>query len=81
MRAGYALSLVIFLVSWVSADQNGYFFKTSFMGRDFLQHWTWYSDDDPTHGRVNYVDQATALQRNLSYGEHSWRFTVNVLIT
>ena len=46
-----------------------YFFKTKYIGRDFLEHWTWETMDDPTHGRVNYVDQATALQLNLSYGE------------
>lgn len=67
MRAGYAFSLVALFVPLVSADQDNYFFKTSFMGRDFLQHWTWYIDNDPTHGRVNYIDQATALQHNLSY--------------
>ena len=39
----------------------------SYVGRDFLQ-WNWETGDDPTHGRVNYVDQATALQLNLSYG-------------
>ncbi len=71
MRAGYAFSLVTLFVPLVSADQDNYFFKTSFMGRDFLQHWTWYIDNDPTHGRVNYIDQATALQHNLSYGEYS----------
>ena len=38
------------------------------VGRDFLSDFHWETFDDPTHGRVNYVDQATALQRNLTYG-------------
>ncbi|KAI1795701.1 concanavalin A-like lectin/glucanase domain-containing protein [Ganoderma leucocontextum] len=68
MRAGYAFfSLASLLIPLASADSDDYFFKTSFLGRDFLEHWTWYIGDDPTHGRVNYVDQATALQHNLSY--------------
>ena len=41
------------------------------VGRDFYNSFKWetFQDGDPTHGRVNYVDQATALQLNLSYGE------------
>ncbi|THU95364.1 glycoside hydrolase family 16 protein [Dendrothele bispora CBS 962.96] len=29
--------------------------------------WLWETNDDPTHGRVNYVDQQTAIERNLTY--------------
>ena len=66
MRADYAFFLAALLVPVVGTGPVDYFFKSSFMGHDFLQHWTWFTGDDPTHGCVNYVDQATALQYNLS---------------
>ncbi|KAF9051066.1 hypothetical protein BDZ89DRAFT_1107789 [Hymenopellis radicata] len=37
-----------------------------FQGHDFLT-WVFQTFDDPTHGRVNYVDKDTALQTNLSF--------------
>ncbi len=45
-----------------------FFLADSYVGRDFLQSWTWETFDDPTHGRVNYLDQATALASNLTFG-------------
>lgn len=41
----------------------------TYIGRDFLDRWTWETIDDPTHGRVDYVDQETALELNLTFGE------------
>ncbi|TDL21114.1 endo-beta-glucanase [Rickenella mellea] len=38
----------------------------TYVGKDFLTGFTHFSDPDPTHGRVNYVDQATALRLNLT---------------
>lgn len=43
--------------------------KDKFVGKDFLAGFRWETFDDPTHGRVNYVDQTTALQKNLTSGE------------
>ncbi|KAI0072358.1 putative laminarinase [Panus rudis PR-1116 ss-1] len=37
------------------------------VGSDFLSSFTHQAIADPTHGRVNYVDQATALAQNLTY--------------
>jgi len=45
--------------------------KDSYVGSDFLDSWKWDTLDDPTHGRVNYVDQNTALGSNLSYASDS----------
>ena len=42
--------------------------KDTYIGSGFLNGFDWWSYDDPTHGRVNYVDQATALRSNLTYG-------------
>lgn len=40
----------------------------SYVGGAFLQTWTWETFDDPTHGRVDYVDQQAALTSNLTFG-------------
>ncbi|KAG1746159.1 glycoside hydrolase family 16 protein [Suillus lakei] len=39
----------------------------SHVGYDFLGNFSWETADDPTNGRVNYVDQATALTNNLTF--------------
>ncbi|KDQ61179.1 glycoside hydrolase family 16 protein [Jaapia argillacea MUCL 33604] len=44
-----------------------YRINETYIGYDFLDKWTWETLDDPTHGRVDYIDQRTALQTNLSY--------------
>ncbi|KAI0308543.1 concanavalin A-like lectin/glucanase domain-containing protein, partial [Amylostereum chailletii] len=41
--------------------------QDEYIGTGFLKGWRWETFDDPTHGRVNYVDQNTALQHNLTY--------------
>jgi hypothetical protein len=40
----------------------------SHIGSDFLDNYSWETADDPTNGRVNYVDKATALKDNLTFG-------------
>ncbi|KAI0283797.1 concanavalin A-like lectin/glucanase domain-containing protein [Russula brevipes] len=35
--------------------------------QDFYEGWNWETKADPTHGRVNYVSQADALRKNLTY--------------
>ncbi|EJD01317.1 glycoside hydrolase family 16 protein [Fomitiporia mediterranea MF3/22] len=40
--------------------------KHNIVGDDFYKYFIWDTFDDPTQGRVNYVDQATARKRNLA---------------
>jgi hypothetical protein len=47
---------------------GGYSLEKHLAGWDFLNAFKWETLDDPTHGRVNYVDQDTALKTNLTYG-------------
>lgn len=49
---------------------QAYYIQDSYVGQDFYNSWTWETLDDPTHGRVNYVDKWTAINNNLSYGMH-----------
>jgi hypothetical protein len=67
MRTGYAFpaALLLFLIRSASAT---FYLKDKWVGEEFFQGWNWETEDDPTHGRVNYVNQADALAKNLSYG-------------
>ena len=67
MRAGCAiLVLHLSFVCVVLAEPSQ--LADTFIGYNFTDAFTWTTDDDPTHGRVNYVNKDVALQKNLSYG-------------
>ena len=53
----------------------GFSLKDKWAGNDFFRDWNWETKNDPTHGRVNYVSQAEAIAKNLSYGTSSSRFS------
>jgi hypothetical protein len=69
MRTGYAYPLFcltsVTLLPFVSAH---YSLKDQYIGNDFYSGFQWETADDPTHGRVNYVDQDTSINKNLSQG-------------
>jgi len=44
-----------------------YALADKYVGNDFFNHWMWESLDDPTHGRVNYIDKWSARRTNLSF--------------
>jgi len=50
-----------------SALAATYSLSDNWIGSAFLNGFTWQAISDPTSGRVNYVDQATALADNLTY--------------
>ncbi|EPQ56970.1 hypothetical protein GLOTRDRAFT_73437 [Gloeophyllum trabeum ATCC 11539] len=64
MRTGY---VPLFLAAAAHAAGARFRLNQTYVGRDFLDGWTWETADDPTHGRVNYVDMHTALSQNLTY--------------
>ncbi|KZV88447.1 hypothetical protein EXIGLDRAFT_678944 [Exidia glandulosa HHB12029] len=47
-----------------------YKIQTNFVGDAFYDGFTFFTDDDPTHGRVNYVDEEIARSQNLSQARH-----------
>lgn len=61
----WALLLITPLLPLVSAAT--YSLTDNFVGTGFLSGFTHEAISDPTHGRVTYVDQATALADNLTY--------------
>ncbi|KAK0434567.1 glycoside hydrolase family 16 protein [Armillaria borealis] len=62
----YLLALFIF-ISIVTANPT-FRLAEVLRGNDFFDSFIWETFDDPTHGRVNYVDKDTAKANNLSYG-------------
>ena len=52
----------------LSTANELYTLQDNYSGFDFFEGFTWFNNDDPTHGRVNYVDLQTAISKNLSFG-------------
>ncbi|KAG8874589.1 hypothetical protein FRB98_008348 [Tulasnella sp. 332] len=60
--------LVLAAASTVTANAARYYQpQDSFVGQGFYDGFEFFTASDPTHGRVNYVDQQTAVSKNLSY--------------
>ena len=70
MRFASATVTLLFCVSYsvAAANSANYTLQDAYVGGGFLTTWDWWTDDDPTHGTVNYVDLGTALVQNLTYG-------------
>jgi hypothetical protein len=61
--ATFALSAALSLAPAISA----YTLTDNYVGSSFLTGFDHQAIADPTHGRVNYVNQATALSQNLTF--------------
>jgi len=51
----------------VSSRSTGYERELSVVGSDFFKEFNWESENDPTHGRVNYLTLDQAKAKNLTY--------------
>ncbi|KAF5386130.1 hypothetical protein D9615_002503 [Tricholomella constricta] len=60
------LSLAFLALVYATITQ-AYCLKDTYIGSSFFDNWRWETFDDPTHGRVNYVDKWAAQAANLSY--------------
>ena len=67
MRTGYAF-LAALSLSLTPCARASFYLQDEWIGDGFFQGWNWETEDDPTHGRVNYVGQAEAQSKNLAYG-------------
>lgn len=65
----YAVTWLFLAYPQVFVNAGGYQLQDHYSGFRFFDEWIWESFQDPTHGRVNYVDIETAIGKNLSYGE------------
>ncbi|KAF8264590.1 concanavalin A-like lectin/glucanase domain-containing protein [Lactarius quietus] len=65
--SGYAILAT--LLSLTLCARADFYLKDEWIGDGFFQGWNWETIDDPTHGRVNYVDQSDAKMKNLTYAD------------
>ncbi|KAL0956281.1 hypothetical protein HGRIS_002439 [Hohenbuehelia grisea] len=65
----FLLALVFEFALLCKVSASIYMIQDTFIGTAFLDAWNWETFDDPTHGRVNYVDLQTALAQNLTYAD------------
>jgi len=61
------VSLLRIPASDAASAAASYTMADEFVGEGFLKGFQWETIDDPTHGRVNFVDQPTALSSNLTF--------------
>jgi len=66
MRTGYAF-LAALSLSLTRCASGTFLLEDQWIGSDFFRDWNWETSNDPTHGRVNYVGQAEAISKNLTY--------------
>lgn len=69
MRTCYA-SCLFLSVSLMLPTCSSFKFslQETYIGHDFFDEWNFETENDPTHGRTNYVDMQTARNTNLSFG-------------
>lgn len=68
MHTGYAVIYLCLATAPFTYAGSRFNIKDTYIGNDFLGAFKWETLDDPTHGRVNFVDQSTALGSNLTWG-------------
>ena len=61
------VSLILFFISTGEVLGATYRLQDNYVGASFLTGFDHQAIPDPTHGRVNYVDEATARAKNLTY--------------
>ncbi|KAI9666921.1 MAG: hypothetical protein M1831_001426 [Alyxoria varia] len=59
------LSSLVLLLSSIPFSSAAYTRKEHYQGANFFNGFTFFTDPDPTHGFVKYVDQATAKKNGL----------------
>ena len=70
-HSGFVVVFYLYLCLVVAPFVNAgslFNIQDTYIGNGFLNGFNWNTFDDPTHGRVNYVDQPTALLSNLTWG-------------
>ncbi|KAG6888284.1 hypothetical protein C0995_009398 [Termitomyces sp. Mi166 len=72
MPESFAITIMVTILVASSALSVMYTQTDSHQGSGFLKSFSFQAIPDPTHGRVNYVDAATAARKNLTFssGNH-----------
>lgn len=71
MRTGYVLlaALSLSLTALADSCSSQFYLQDEWIGEDFYTGWNFETENDPTNGRVNYLSQADAISKNLTYVE------------
>lgn len=64
----YFLAFALSLARIVSSASTCYKRLPPIVGSGFFDEFNWETEDDPTHGRVNYLNLEEAKAKNLTYG-------------
>ncbi|THV02493.1 glycoside hydrolase family 16 protein [Dendrothele bispora CBS 962.96] len=51
----------------IKARKTQYTLEDHYQGQDFLDQWNFFSNDDPTHGLVDYQSKGDAVDKGLAY--------------
>jgi len=65
MPTGYTF-LAALSLSLTPCAKAFFYLQDEWIGEDFFQRWDWHTEDDLTHGRVDYVSQAEAQSKYLT---------------
>ena len=68
MHISFAFLVALSLSLSQRARGKTFFLKDQWHGNDFFQGWNWETENDFSHGRVNYVSQGEATSKHLVYG-------------
>jgi len=68
MHVNFAFLAALSLSLSQRAIGKTFYLKDQWRGNDFFQGWNWETENDPSHGRVNYVSQGEARSKHLAYG-------------
>lgn len=66
-----ACYLAVLLSFALSTQATTYSLTDKWVGKSFLEAFSWEAIADPTNGRVNYVSQDISLAQNLTYASDS----------
>lgn len=74
MRTASGYAFLAALLSLTLRVRANFYLQDEWTGEQFLQGWNWETEDDPTHGRVNYLNQDEAQRKNLTYVQNGTFF-------
>jgi len=74
MRISFVFLTVLSLSLSQRTRARVFILEDQWRGDDFFRDWNWETENDPTHGRVNYVGQAEAISKNLAYTPDGYKF-------
>ena len=67
MRISFVFLTVLSLSLSLRTRARVFILEDQWRGDDFFRDWNWETENDPTHGRINYVSRDDAISKHLAY--------------